>query len=73
MQFCRAYICYSCDEVFENAPCGKCKVCSSSDVYPLSWFGRTEEEKHRWFSLINGEKTPSEARDRRRASSRLAS
>lgn len=55
MQFSRAYLCYSCHEVLENAPHGKCQACDSSDVYPLSWFGRSEEEKNRWFGLISGD------------------
>jgi hypothetical protein len=55
MQFSRAYICYSCHEVFEKAPYGKCQVCSSCDVYPLSWLGRPQEERSRWFNLISGE------------------
>ena len=56
MQFSRAYICYSCHEVFEKAPYGRCQVCNSCDVYPLSWLGRSQEERNRWFNLISGEK-----------------
>ncbi len=56
MQLSRAYLCYSCHEVSENAPYGKCQICNSSNVYPLSWYGRTAEEKNQWFNLINGEK-----------------
>ena len=73
MQLSRAYICYSCHEVFENAPYGKCRICSSSDVYPLSWYGRTEEEKNQWFGLINGEKRKPRPGDRRHVPNLLLS
>ncbi len=59
MKISRAYICFSCHEVFERAPYGKCQVCNSTAVYPLSWFGRPDEEKSKWFNLINGGKESS--------------
>ena len=59
MKLFTAYLCYSCYEVFERAPYGKCQVCDSDSVYPLGWFGKPEEEKAKWFSLINrGSATP---------------
>jgi len=56
MKIFTAYICYSCEEVLDGAPRGRCQVCSSDAVYPLAWLARPEEERSKWFKLINGKK-----------------
>lgn len=56
MKLSTAYVCYSCEEVMDTARYGKCEVCSSADVYPLSWFGHPEEERNRWLSRVTGRK-----------------
>ena len=56
MKAFNAYICYSCHEVIDRAPRGRCHVCSSDAVYPLAWLERTEEERNKWFKRIKGKK-----------------
>jgi hypothetical protein len=56
MKISNAYICYSCQEILDGAPQGRCCVCSSDAVYPLAWFERTEEERTNWFKLINSKR-----------------
>lgn len=56
MKVATAYICYSCEEVMDMAPYGKCEVCSSADVYPLGWLRHPEEERSRWVNQVNGRK-----------------
>jgi hypothetical protein len=48
----KAYVCFSCEEVSDGAPYGRCPACDSDDVYPLGWLGCSEEERNRWFTLI---------------------
>lgn len=57
MKISHAYLCYSCHEILEKAPHGKCKVCSSDAVYPLGWLERADEERTKWFRLIKGKKS----------------
>ena len=57
MKISIAYICYSCDEISEGAPFGRCRVCGSDTVYPLGWLERSKEQRSRWFSLIRGKKS----------------
>ena len=54
MKLSSAYVCYSCQEVMNGAPHGKCAACSSGDVFPLGWLDRPREERSRWFSRIRG-------------------
>ncbi len=54
MKLGRAYVCYECEEVFENAPRGECPKCRSKDVHPLAWHGRSDWEKRSWFNRILG-------------------
>lgn len=54
MKLSHAYLCYSCAEVLDGAPTGNCSSCNSTDVFPLGWFGRPEEERAVWFNLIKG-------------------
>jgi hypothetical protein len=56
MKISTAYVCYSCDEVLDAAPYGKCEMCGSADVYPLSWLRHPEEERNRWVSRVTGRK-----------------
>jgi hypothetical protein len=48
----KAYVCFSCKEISDGAPYGRCPVCDSDGVYPLGWLGCSEEERNRWFDLI---------------------
>lgn len=52
MKLSKAYVCFSCKEVSDGAPHGRCLVCDSESVYPLGWFEHSEEERKRWFTLI---------------------
>jgi hypothetical protein len=52
MKLSNAYVCFSCKEVSDGAPHGRCPVCNSDDVFPLGWFEYSEEERSRWFALI---------------------
>ena len=54
MKVLNAYICYSCHEVSERAPRGRCRVCSSDAIYPLGWLERPKKERSRWLSMIGG-------------------
>ncbi len=56
MKIISAYICYSCQEILERAPQGRCSVCRSDAVYPLAWLERTEQERSKWLKLINGKR-----------------
>lgn len=56
MKIFNAYVCYSCEEVLDRAPYGRCHVCNSDAVYPLAWLARPEEERSKWFDLISGKK-----------------
>jgi hypothetical protein len=58
MKLFKAYVCFSCKEVFDGAPYGKCPECGSENVYPLGWLERSDEERNRWFSLIQGRRAP---------------
>jgi hypothetical protein len=58
MKLSKAYVCFSCKEVTDGAPHGKCPACDSDSVYPLGWVEHGEEERHRWFSLIRGKHLP---------------
>lgn len=54
MKLSKAYVCFSCKEVSDGARYGRCGVCDSEAVYPLGWLERSNEERDRWFSLIQG-------------------
>jgi len=56
MKLSTAYVCFSCKEVTDGAPHGKCPSCDSDSVYPLGWVEYSDEERHRWFSLIQGKR-----------------
>ncbi|HEY6199362.1 MAG TPA: hypothetical protein VI231_12180 [Candidatus Binatia bacterium] len=56
MKLSTAYVCYSCEEVLDMAPYGRCDMCGSADVYPLSWLGQPEEKRNRWVERVNGQK-----------------
>ncbi|HKA34576.1 MAG TPA: hypothetical protein VKH64_15265 [Candidatus Binatia bacterium] len=56
MKLSTAYVCYTCDEVLDMAPYGRCDMCGSADVYPLSWLGQPEEKRNRWVERVNGQK-----------------
>lgn len=58
MKLFKAYVCFSCKEVFDGAPHGRCAVCDSDSVYPLGWMDHSVEERNRWFSLIQGKRLP---------------
>jgi hypothetical protein len=58
MKLSRAYVCFSCKEVTEGAPHGKCPACDSDSVYPLGWVEYTEEERRQWLDLIRGKRLP---------------
>lgn len=62
MKIFTAYICYSCEEVLDGAPHGRCDVCSSDAVYPLAWLERPEEDRRKWFRLISGKKKSASSR-----------
>ena len=55
MKLSTAYVCYSCEEVLDTARYGRCQMCGSSDVYPLSWLGQPEEKRSRWVDRVNGQ------------------
>ncbi len=57
MKLSTAYVCYSCEEVLDMAPYGRCDMCGSADVYPLSWLGQPEEKRNRWVERVNGQKS----------------
>ena len=57
MKLSSAYVCYSCQEVMNGAPQGKCPACSSGDVFPLGWLDRPREERSRWLNRIRGKVT----------------
>ena len=59
MKLSSAYVCYSCQEVMNGAPDGKCAACSSGDIFPLGWLDRPREERVRWFTRIRGKATAS--------------
>ncbi len=59
MKLFNAYVCFSCKEVSDGAPRGRCSACGSDSVYPLGWMEHSEEERNRWFSLIRGKRLPS--------------
>ena len=54
MKISHAYLCYSCNEVLDGAPHGRCSACNNGDIFPLGWLDRPEEERARWFNLIKG-------------------
>lgn len=56
MKISTAYVCYSCEEILNGAPRGRCTACSSEDVFPLGWFEHTQDERARWLNLIRGSK-----------------
>jgi hypothetical protein len=58
MKLSRAYVCFSCKEVTDGAPHGKCASCDSENVYPLAWMEHSEEERMRWLNLIQGKREP---------------
>jgi hypothetical protein len=59
MKLGRAYGCHDCEEIFENAPLGKCPACESSNVEPLGWLTRPAEEKDAWLKRVSrGKKSP---------------
>jgi hypothetical protein len=51
-----AYHCQSCQEIFERAPRGVCPVCTSHEVYSLSWLVKSAAERESWLRRIYGAK-----------------
>lgn len=54
MKVRNAYLCESCQEVFEGAPYGRCPACNSGALYPLGWLTFSGEERSLWFVGISG-------------------
>ncbi len=54
MKIRNAYICESCQEVFEGAPYGRCPMCNSGALYTLGWLTFSAEERSLWFAGISG-------------------
>lgn len=52
MKLDTAYVCYSCREVSDRAPTGRCPNCNSENVHPLGWLGRRRKDRVRWLKRI---------------------
>jgi hypothetical protein len=57
MKISHAYLCYSCNEILDGAPQGKCTACNNGNVFPLGWLDRPEEERADWLSRIRANGT----------------
>mgnify|MGYP001596939688 CR=1 FL=1 len=61
MKLDTAYACYSCRNIQDRAPSGRCENCGSENVQPLGWLGRRRKDRVRWLKRIGALRRKNEA------------
>jgi hypothetical protein len=54
MKLTHAYLCHSCQEIFERAPQGRCPACASHAISSLAWQVMPTAERESWLRRIRG-------------------